>query len=173
MSVRPSRLRELADLGRRRRAERLNLLASPGRRLPLPSSVSCWRVWVWVGWVRDASIFCCAIPRSFHIPIFTVILHGFSFALASCNQLCDVIIGEVVPKNLALEKADRVAVLAAPALLVFYRLSQPLIVVIERSADLILRLLGLKKGTGHGGHSPEVTEVCNSIEPPRRPFAAV
>src|SRR5581483_8330517 len=62
---------------------------------------------------------------------------------------------EVVPKNLAIEKADRVAVLAAPALLVFYRVSQPFVVVIERSSALILRVLG--RGTGHarGGHTPE------------------
>ncbi len=38
-----------------------------------------------------------------------------------------VVIGEVVPKNLALEKADRLALLVAPALLVFLRISAPFV----------------------------------------------
>jgi len=46
-------------------------------------------------------------------------------------------------------------VLAAPALLVFYRVSQPFVVVIERSSALILRAFGLGQGHAHGGHSPE------------------
>ena len=45
--------------------------------------------------------------------------------------------GEVVPKNLAIAKADRLAALVAPALLVFYRVSLPFVVVIERSAGVL------------------------------------
>ena len=61
-----------------------------------------------------------------------------------------------MPKNLALEKADRVATLAAPILLVFYKLSQPFVIVIESSSSLILKWLGLGgKGHAHGGHSAE------------------
>lgn len=94
--------------------------------------------------------------EGFQLPISRVLLHGVAFGLAFLViSYAHVIIGEVVPKNLAIEKADRVAVLAAPALLVFYRLSQPLVIVIERSSALILRLLGLSQGQEHGGHSTE------------------
>ena len=89
-----------------------------------------------------------------HVP--AVVLHGVAFTLAFLIiSYAHVILGEVVPKNLAIEKADRLAVLAAPALLVFYRLSQPFVVVIERSSALILRAFGLGQGHAHGGHSPE------------------
>ena len=50
-----------------------------------------------------------------------------------------VVFGEVVPKNLAIAKADRLAALVAPALLVFYRASVPFVVVIERSAAALTR----------------------------------
>jgi putative hemolysin len=91
-----------------------------------------------------------------HLSVSPVLLHGFGFGLAFLLiSYAHVIIGEVVPKNLAIEKADRMAVLAAPALLVFYRLSQPFVVVIERSAALILRALGLSSEHAHGGHTPE------------------
>ena len=47
------------------------------------------------------------------------------------------VFGEVVPKNLAIAKADRLAALVAPALLIFYRVSAPFVVVIERSAQAL------------------------------------
>jgi CBS domain containing-hemolysin-like protein len=59
-----------------------------------------------------------------------------------------------------------VAVLTAPVLLIFYRITKPLIVVIERSAELVLHLLGLGKGTDHGGHSAE--ELKYIIQSSRR-----
>jgi CBS domain containing-hemolysin-like protein len=95
--------------------------------------------------------------ESLQLRISVLILHGVAFAMAFLLiSYAHVIIGEVVPKNLALEKADRVAILAAPVLAVFYRLSQPFVVVIEKSSALILRLLGLGgMGTAHGGHSAE------------------
>ena len=59
----------------------------------------------------------------------------------SAISYCHVVIGEVVPKNLAIAQADRLAVLVAPALLVFYRLSIAFVVIIERSAGAITRVL--------------------------------
>ncbi len=73
-----------------------------------------------------------------------------------------VVLGEVVPKNLAITKADRLAALTAPALLVFYRATLAFVVVIERSADAITRALHLKGG-GHGGvHTAEELKLIVS-----------
>jgi len=66
-----------------------------------------------------------------------------------------VVIGEVVPKNLALEKADRLALLVAPALLLFERISAPFVLVSERSAAAVSRLIGLRGEHSGGGHSAE------------------
>ena len=60
----------------------------------------------------------------------------------------------MVPKNLAIEKADRLALLVAPVLLVLYRIAEPFVYVVERSAVGLSRALGLK-GHGGGGHSQE------------------
>jgi putative hemolysin len=85
-----------------------------------------------------------------------VVLHAIGFALAFLFiSYAHVIIGEVVPKNLAIQKADRIAILAAPALLVFYRLSHVFVVVIEKSSALVLRAFGLGAEHAHGGHTPE------------------
>lgn len=157
VSVRQSRLRELAEQGQAGAQAALSLLANPGRLLSV-TQFGVTLASLGLGWAGEDTMYILLrnMLTGFALPISTVLLHAIAFALAFLViSYAHVIIGEVVPKNLAIEKADRVAVLAAPALLVFYRLTQPLIVVIERSAELILRLLGLRKGTGHGGHSAE------------------
>ena len=157
VSVRQSRLRELAAQGQAGAQSALNLLANPGRLLSV-TQLGVTLASLGLGWAGEDTMYRLLRDglEGFKLPVSQVLLHGVAFALAFLViSYAHVIIGEVVPKNLAIEKADRVAVLAAPALLVFYRLSQPLIIVIERSADLALRLLGLRKGQGHGGHSTE------------------
>ena len=81
---------------------------------------------------------------------------GLSFAIAFLSiSFVHVVIGEVVPKNLAIEKADRLALLMAPALLVFLRISAPFVFVVERAASALSTAIGLHGGHGGGGHSPE------------------
>ena len=49
-----------------------------------------------------------------------------SFAIAFLLiSYAHIVFGEVVPKNLAIEKADRMAVLVAPVLVVFSRVLAP------------------------------------------------
>ena len=59
---------------------------------------------------------------------------------------CHVIIGEVVPKNLAIAKADRLAVVVAPVLTVLTRILSPFVNVVERSAGGITRMMGVRDG---------------------------
>ena len=65
-----------------------------------------------------------------------------------------VVLGEVVPKNIAIDKADRMAVLVAPILLVFYKVAEPFVWVIERASSAASRAVGVH-GHQHGAHSPE------------------
>lgn len=157
VSVRQSRLRELAEQGQAGAQRALSLLANPGRLLSV-TQVGVTLASLGLGWAGEDTLyrFFRSIIDSFSIKASPVLLHGVAFALAFLIiSYSHVIIGEVVPKNLALEKADKIAILAAPALLIFYRISQPFVVVIERSSALILRLLGLATGHSHGGHTAE------------------
>ncbi len=83
-------------------------------------------------------------------------MHGFSVLLSFLFlTLTLVVAGEVVPKNIGFERAEKLSVLAAPILLVFYRAAEPFVFVVERSAAWLSKLLGAK-GHGHSGaHSPE------------------
>jgi magnesium and cobalt exporter, CNNM family len=157
VSVRQSRLREMAEQGVAGAQTALNLLANPGRLLSV-TQVGVTLASLGLGWAGEDTLYTLLreFIESFQLKSSPVLLHGIGFAIAFLLiSYAHVIIGEVVPKNLAIEKADRVAIMAAPALLVFYRISQPFVIVIERTSSLILHTLGLGKGQMHGGHSPE------------------
>ena len=68
---------------------------------------------------------------------------------------CHVVIGEVVPKNLAIDKADRLAVIVAPVLMLFYRFTSIFATAMEGSSKAITRALGGKGTHRGGGHSAE------------------
>ncbi len=157
VSVRQSRLRELAEQGQAGAQIALNLLGNPGRLLSV-TQVGVTLASLGLGWAGEDTVY--QLLDGLFGPLAAyvspVLRHGVAFALAFLAiSYCHVIIGEVVPKNLAIDKADKVAVLAAPALLVFYRISAPFVIVVERSSALILNVLGLRGGHARGGHSAE------------------
>jgi putative hemolysin len=157
VSVRQSRLRELADEGVTGATTALNLLANPGRLLSV-TQVGVTLASLGLGWAGEDTVFQMlrSVLDSFHFQASPVLLHGLAFAMAFLTiSYAHVIIGEVVPKNVGIERSDRIAVLAAPVLMVFYRLSQPFVIVVERSSAAILRLLGFNGGHESGGHTPE------------------
>src|ERR1051326_4492610 len=156
VSVRRSRLKELAGQGNRSASNALELLANPERLLSL-TQVGVTLASLGLGWAGEDALYT-LILRGF-APVLTpareTALHALSFALAFlAMSYVHVVVGEVVPKNLAIDKADRLALLVAPVLLVFYKISAPFVVVVERTAAILSRALGLK-GHGGGGHSPE------------------
>jgi len=161
VSVRRSRLDELARAGHNSAKAALELLAHPERLLSatqvgvtLSSLALGWAGEDWLyhvisGWLSGGWI------DSWITPTRSVVLHGVSFTVAFLAiSFVHVVIGEVVPKNLAIEKADRLALLMAPPLLVFQRVSAPFVYVIERTASLLSRAMGAH-GHGGGGHSSE------------------
>ncbi len=66
-----------------------------------------------------------------------------------------VILGELVPKSLALQRAERVALAVAGPMDVFMSLSRPLLYAMKRSANLVLRGFGSVMMREGGVHSPE------------------
>jgi CBS domain containing-hemolysin-like protein len=67
-----------------------------------------------------------------------------------------VVFGELIPKNVAIQAPDRTALWLAMPLLVFSRLTRPLILLMTGTANRILHLFGI--------NPRDVTEVAYSIE---------
>ncbi|OJD54256.1 hemolysin family protein [Bacillus sp. L27] len=60
-----------------------------------------------------------------------------------------VVIGELAPKTFAIQKAEQVSLFVAKPLIFFYRIAFPFIWVLNGSARIITKLLGLKPPKGH------------------------
>jgi CBS domain containing-hemolysin-like protein len=156
VSVRRSRLKQLADEGSVPAKAALQLLANPEGLLSV-TQVGVTLASLGLGWAGEDSIY--QLILGMLGPLITaksaVYLHPASFALAFLiMSFAHVVIGEVVPKNLALERADRLALLVAPVLLVFQRIASPFVFVIERTSTALSRALGVSGHAG-GGHSSE------------------
>ena len=158
VSVRPSRLKAMAEDGVLGAQAALSLLANPERLLSV-SQVGLTLASLALGWIGEETLF--ALFSAALTPWFTgtvrvaVSLGCFGLAFVVLTYL-HVVVGEVVPKNVAIAKADRMAVIVAPVLLVFYRIAEPFVRVIETSAAGLSGLLGIRGAHWHaGGHSAE------------------
>ena len=67
----------------------------------------------------------------------------------------DVLLGELVPKALALQRADQIAVAVAPPMDIFIRLTRPVVRLMNRSAVVVLRLFNAPFTNEGAVHSPE------------------
>ena len=157
LSVRNSRLRQMAEEGQSGALAALNLLANPARLLSV-TQVGVTLSSLGLGWAGEETVFQ-IIQSLFHPvlgPATARITHAAGLVLAFLAiSYLHVVVGEVVPKNLAIATADRLAVTVAPALLVFYRISFAFVLVIEKSSAAIADLLRLRGHHRGGGHSAE------------------
>ena len=158
LAVRPSRLKQLREEGVPGAQTALELLENPERMLSA-GQVGVTIASLGLGWAGESTVHGLLLTllagAAQYVP--EPVLHGASFAISFLGiSYVHVVIGEVVPKNIAMEKSDRMAALLAPPLMVFIRLSGPFITLIERSSVYVSRLLGAGSGShAPGTHSPE------------------
>jgi CBS domain containing-hemolysin-like protein len=135
----------------------LSLLENPERLLSV-TQVGVTLTSLALGWAGEETIF--NILNGLLQPVIPVlyapVLHAAAFVLSFLVMtFAHVVLGEVVPKNIAIESADHLAVIVAPALLLFYRLVEPFVFIIERSTVALSRLFGVRGHSRGGGHSAE------------------
>jgi CBS domain containing-hemolysin-like protein len=68
---------------------------------------------------------------------------------------CHVVAGELVPKSLALRRAEALAVAVAPPMLLFMKLARPAVRLLSHSAGLVLRGFDIPVKERASVHSPE------------------
>jgi CBS domain containing-hemolysin-like protein len=94
----------------------------------------------WIGSIPHALIYAHAIAV------------GVAFVLITSLH---VILGELVPKSLALQKAERVALAVAAPMDVFLTISSPLTAFLSRAASFVLRSFGTHEIRHGSVHSPD------------------
>ncbi len=162
IAVRQSKLREMAERGQLGAHAALSLLGNPARLLSTVQ-VGVTLAGLAAGWAGEDTVYrlLLALAGSAENPAVAWILRATAFICAFLILTFAIVVaGEVVPKNLAIQNSDRFAVLIAPPLLVFARLMQPFVSVLENSASLLSRLLGLRGESS--AHSVEELKMITS-----------
>ncbi|HEY6449027.1 MAG TPA: hemolysin family protein [Acidobacteriaceae bacterium] len=107
----------------------------------------------WIGEPAVAGIFQAAMAGLPHARLYA---HLLAVPLAfACITWVVVLLGELVPKALALRRADQMAIAIAGPMELFIRVFRPLIRLLNRSASLVLRLFHAPLVQEGGIHSPE------------------
>ena len=78
--------------------------------------------------------------------ISSVLTFGLAFMIMTYLH---VVVGELAPKTMAIQKAERVTLLLAGPLMMFYKVMYPFIWVLNGSARVITGLFGLKPASEH------------------------
>jgi len=90
------------------------------------------------------------------VPHALVYAHSIAIAIAFSLITCmHVILGELVPKSLALERGEQVALAVAAPMDVFLTITRPIIFSMSRAAGYVLRIFGSRKLRQGPVHSPD------------------
>lgn len=117
-----------------------------------------------LGWLGEPTIEHLLRPviNSFGLP--SSISHVISFSIAfAFITFLHVVVGELAPKTLAIQKAEAVTLLTTRPLIWFYRVMYPIIWALNGSARLLTSMFGLKPASEHDlAHSEEELRIILS-----------
>jgi len=109
-----------------------------------------------LGWVGEPVLAQMMLGPVAGLPHAMVYAHGIAIVIAFSLITClHVILGELVPKSLALQRAEQVALAVAAPMEVFLTLTRPLIFLMSRAAGSVLRIFGSRKLRQGPVHSPD------------------
>jgi putative hemolysin len=152
VSARKVRLQALADRGDRRAGVALDLAMTPDRFLPTVQ-VGITLMAILSGARGESAISRLLtpqleqwLPKHYSEPIASIL------AIAIITYLT-IVVAELVPKQMALNSPEKIASVVARPIDLAARLSTPLIFLLSRSTNFVVKLLGIRPS-----NQPEVTE---------------
>jgi CBS domain containing-hemolysin-like protein len=110
-----------------------------------------------LGWLGEPTVHHLLHPLFLEYGISEQIANTVSFILAfSLITFLHVVLGELAPKTLAIQKAESISLWVARPLIGFYKIMYPFIWLLNGSAGLFIRLFGMKPASEHEhAHSEE------------------
>src|SRR5690242_18618588 len=115
-----------------------------------------------LGWIGEPMVERFVVGLHFleKVPHAVVYAHGLAIAIAfTLITFMHVILGELVPKSLALQKAEQVALAVAAPMDVWLTLTRPLSFLLGKSAGSVLKVFGLRKMRRGPVHSPDEVKL--------------
>lgn len=113
-----------------------------------------------LGWVGEPTI-ARWLETAFYNRIPEHLIHPLAFAIAfSLITVLHIVLGELLPKSLAIRKSERVTLWTALPLDVFYRIMYPFIWLLNGMANRLLRLIGIEPaGENEPPHSEDEIRI--------------
>lgn len=103
-----------------------------------------------LGWVGEPAVSRMLEPLFKMMEIPEAAVHSISFIIGfAIITAFHIVLGELVPKSLAIISAEKISMATAFPLIVFYRLTYPIMWIFNHSTELILRIFGLSQADEH------------------------
>jgi putative hemolysin len=145
VTARKVRLQHLVEKGNTRAAVAIELANTPGRFLSTVQ-IGITTIGILAGVYGGATIAASLETRLGEFTALAAFARPISMGVVVVVvAYLTVIIGELVPKKVALSNPEKIASLVAPTMHLLSRIGSPLVSVMDASARLILRLLGISK----------------------------
>lgn len=110
-----------------------------------------------LGWIGEPAVADMLMPlfHIIHIPENTI--HSISFVLGfAIITAFHIVLGELAPKSIAIISAEKIAIYTAVPLIMFYKLTYPIMWAFNHSTSLVLRLFGISQIEEHeAAHTDE------------------
>lgn len=145
VSARPARLKVAAEGGSKGAKLALELAADPGKLLST-AQIGITLIGIIAGAYSGASLGGPTGERlaALGMPAEWAPTMGFMLVIAVTTYL-SLVVGELVPKQLALRAAEPIAIIAAAPMVLMARATAPLVWTLDSSSSLILRLFGVNR----------------------------
>ncbi len=177
-SSRPPKLRLLAEQRVNGARRALALAADPGRFLSTVQ-IGITLIGILAGVVSGASLGARVSDWFMTAGLSETIAEPLGYGLViSAITYVSLILGELVPKQIALKNPEGVACKVAPAMTVLARVSAPVVWLLDRSGRIVLALLGQSKQTDQTVTDAEIhsliaeAETAGVLEPEERSMIA-
>ena len=116
-----------------------------------------------LGWIGEASMARILEPAFLPLPHSRLYAHGVAVAVAfAFITYLHVILGEVVPKSIALQRTEQVALAVAGPMDVFMTIAAPFLAFMTASTRTVLKAFGTRQVREGGVHSPEELKLIVS-----------
>src|SRR5579862_3418191 len=116
-----------------------------------------------LGWIGEAAVARILEPIFLPMPYSRLYAHGIAVVMAFVLMTYVVVIlGEVVPKSITLQRTDRVALAVAGPMDFFITVAAPFLVFMTASTHVVLKAFGVPPVREAGVHSPEELKLIVS-----------
>ena len=151
VAVRPTRVQQLKRAGDSR-ARVVEFLLKDLDRILSGVQVGITMSSLALGWLGEVTLAGMLQPvfESLQVPWATAVAHGVAITVAFLFiTTLHVVLGELVPKSMALQRAEKVALVIARPMAVFMIAFGPLIGLFDSASNVLLQAMGYRATAGH------------------------